>query len=87
MKQLKAKLTLAKNKVIESMNEGKEAATDVQRRAAQVRQAKAILYYEGFRDAAVQVDPELEAGSALPAGAKPEEQTTERGGSRRRMRA
>jgi hypothetical protein len=36
----------------------------------QVRQAKAILYYNGFRDAAVEVDPELEAGSALPANAE-----------------
>ena len=60
-----------------------------------MRQAKAILYYEGFRDAAVQVDPELEAGSALPAGAKaskegstlPEEQPTAWGGSRRRKKA
>lgn len=38
MKQLKAKLTFAKDKVIEIMSEGKEAASEVQRRAAQVRQ-------------------------------------------------
>lgn len=54
---------------------------------AQVRQAKAILYYEGFRDAAVQVDPELEAGSALPVGAAPAGAEGGAPGSWRRRRA
>jgi hypothetical protein len=37
MKQLKAKLTHAKDKVIDNMHEGDQAATAVLRRAAQVR--------------------------------------------------
>ena len=44
MKQLKAKLTFAKDKVIEAMREGKEAPTEVQRRAAQVRQREERKY-------------------------------------------